>query len=430
MLQGTPGLVATAAVAALPVHRTLREPQMRVLVGGGDSVVLRADRRSLLQVQGLGKGVIKLSRLTLRRHRGRLLVEAPELASQLSAPRSGLVVRSSDPRGIWLGQHRYGGDLHLTLREGRIEVVNHLGVEAYLASVVGSEMPQDWPLAALQAQAVAARTYALRQRGRAGAFDVSATVTNQVYQGLASATPRTRLAVESTRSLVLVHRGKLINAVFHSSSGGATEPSGEVWRFQLPYLVSVRDHDQGSPAHRWTQRFDAQTLRAAFAETRGLQSLDVLESSSTGRLRSVRVRGPAGHLVISGRELRRRLGLKSTMVRFNWLTDTEAASTRSGDHALIGFRRETSAWGAAASAPFSMPPPPPPPMPAGMPVLEVQGRGYGHGVGMSQWGARGLAEQGADFRRILEHYYRGVTIRPYLPGDDPAMASHPQPRPA
>lgn len=69
-------------------------------------------------------------------------------------------------------------------------------------------------------------------------------------------------------------------------------------------------------------------------------------------------------------------------------------------------------------------------MPAGMPVLEVQGRGYGHGVGMSQWGARGLAEQGADFRRILEHYYRGVTIRPYLPGDDPAMASHPQPRPA
>ena len=63
-------------------------------------------------------------------------------------------------------------------------------------------------------------------------------------------------------------------------------------------------------------------------------------------------------------------------------------------------------------------------------VLVVRGQGYGHGVGMSQWGARGLAEQGADFRQILEHYYQGVTIRPFLPVDDPDMASTPAVRPA
>ena len=265
-----------------------------------------------------------------------------------------------------------------------------------------------------------------------------------MYRGVESETPSTIEAVESTRSLVLVHAGRLINAVFHSSSGGATEPSGEVWRNQLPYLVSVADHDQHSPVHRWNKRFDDDELRGLFRETGGVKSLQVLKKSSTGRVRTARVKGPRGSLVLTGRELRKRLGLKSTMVQFELINGSGASSTASAQAtpqaapALIGLWQDSASGpdtGSISSGRLVSPPPPPlphlnasalqPPRPAvrvGEMVLEARGQGFGHGVGMSQWGAHGLALQGADFRQILLHYYRGAEIRPYRSSDDPAVA--------
>ena len=210
-----------------------------------------------------------------------------------------------------MGGRRYRGVLRVSGRGGTLRVVNSLGVETYLASVVGSEMPHRWPLAALQAQAVAARTYALKQRSRGGAWDVKATVASQVYRGVESETPSTRKAVASTRSLVLVHGGRLIDAVFHSSSGGVTEASGMVWRRQHPYLVSVPDHDQHSPVHRWEQWFDSAGLRQRLPETGGLQDVEVLSRSASGRVREARLRGPRGSLVLSGGELRKRWDSKA-----------------------------------------------------------------------------------------------------------------------
>ena len=469
------------AVAAVNQTVAMRQPQMRVLLAEADVILLRADAATPLMVYGLGRRAARLSRLQLRQHAGGWSLDSPELGQRRLPEDGTLMVQTDDPRGIWLGPRRFSGALHLALRDGRLQVVNHLDLETYLASVVGSERPQDWPMAALQAQAVAARTYALRQRSGKGRFDVKATVLSQVYLGLESATPRTEEAVNSTRSLVMVHGGRLINAVFHSSSGGSTEPSGEVWRYQLPYLQSVRDHDQNSPVHRWEQHFDVAQLRTAFRETGGLQQLEVLQTSSTGRLRSVRAKGPRGSLVISGRELRQRLGLKSTKVRFNWRTAASGgpAIGQSSPPTLRVHHRQVrppaGGWrdsasgsshsnasitisGAAVSGePHSrsvlsslLPPLPPPPLSAAEgvrlqapikparalsgamrldTVLTVQGQGFGHGVGMSQWGARGLAEQGADFRQILQHYYRGITIRPFRPADDPALAWSPPVRP-
>ena len=420
---------------------------MRVLVAEGSELILRADGDQPLRVHGLGKRESRLRRLQVRLRDGRLA-----LTDGAEGFRS-LRISSSDPRGIWLGQRRYRGDLVLLVRNGRIQAVNQLGIETYLPSVVGSEMPANWPLAALQAQAIAARTYALRQRGRKPDFDVKATVSSQVYKGIESETPRTREAVATTRSLVLVHNGRLINAVFHSSSGGSTEPSGEVWQNQLPYLVSVRDHDQHSPVHRWNQRFEAGDLRRRFEETGGVERLSVLSTSSTGRVRSARIQGPLGSLVLTGRQLRQRLGLKSTMVSFSLLQgDLEDAgeSIHPADHGseappqLIGLWRDSASGNSAAADPASAAPAvaaaplPPPPLSAGLTssiragetpvtsggtiVLEAAGQGYGHGVGMSQWGAHGLASKGADFREILHHYYRGATIRPYRAADDRSVA--------
>ena len=432
-----------------------QEPQMRVLVAEGSQLLLRADADEPLRVRGLGRQERRLKRLKVQLRGGRLHLAGGGVATSLR-------ISSNDPRGIWLGTRRYRGDLRLLVRDGRILAINQLGIETYLPSVVGSEMPSKWPLAALQAQAVAARTYALRQRGSKGDFDVRATVSSQVYKGIESETASTLKAVATTRSLVLVHGGRLINAVFHSSSGGATEPSGEVWRTQLPYLVSVADHDDHSPVHRWNQRFDALELRRRFQETGGVNQLSVLATSSTGRVRSARIQGPRGSLVLTGRELRQRLGLKSTMVRFSMLQGAGASDDvqrrTEPDRAepapqLIGLWRDSASGLSLSPSPSPSPaqlslagsptpPPAPPPLPdlptsanprviapATAPVLEARGRGFGHGVGMSQWGAHGLALKGADFREILRHYYRGAQIRPYRPGDDPSVAASPPPGP-
>jgi stage II sporulation protein D len=317
--------------------------------------------------------------------------------------------------------------------------LNRIPLELYLPSVVGSEMPARWPAAALEAQAVAARTYALAQIRPAAPYDLKATVASQAYLGVEAETDSTRAAVAATRALVLRHGGALIDAVFHSSSGGSTENSGELWNRQMPYLVSVPDRDDQSPWRQWTLRFEPEQLRRAFRETDGANRIEVLAASSTGRVRMARVIGPAGSLDLSGSELRQRLGLRSTLVRFRF--EQPLAPGPVGGITTATARANAEAAGLAASGP---PPPPPPPLPGGdqqvgrsalastsgveppgsaqlgqeplvapLPALEVVGRGFGHGVGMSQWGAYGLAVRGKDYGSILRYYYRGAELAPY-----------------
>ena len=439
------GLVLVAVIAPPPVALSRgREPQMRVLLLENTQLSLRADGAQPLRVRGLPGGERLSKRLQLS-HQGRRLSATVDGRSMALAPSTLLTVQNDDPRGIWLGSRRYRGVLRISGRGGRLRVINNLGVETYLASVVGSEMPHRWPLAALQAQAVAARTYALKQRSRGGAWDVKATVASQVYRGVESETPSTRKAVASTRSLVLVHGGRLIDAVFHSSSGGVTEASGMVWRQQHPYLVSVPDHDQHSPVHHWEQWFDPAGLRQKLPETGGLQTVEVLSRSGSGRVRQARLRGPRGSLVLSGAELRQRLGLKSTLVSFEMVTKgkrptlivpVQGATTTARRGSRIDRITASVARQDLGRPPLLVAPPPVLVSKTSMRrwssqgfQLLVKGQGYGHGVGMSQWGAHGLAEQGADFRRILQHYYRGAAVVPYRPHHNPSLALKPPTKP-
>ena len=436
-------MFSLAVPVAIPM---VREPQMRVLLHEGKQVLLRADRQSTMAIRGLPGGPQQARRLSISPLADGLAVVVDGARRRLSS-HTVLTVENDDPRGIWLGQRRYRGALQISGRGGRLRVINSLGVETYLASVVGSEMPHEWPLAALQAQAVAARTYALRQRSRGGGWDLKATVASQVYRGVESETPSTREAVTTTRSLVLVHRGKLIDAVFHSSSGGVTESSGMVWRYQQPYLVSVPDYDQHSPVHRWQERFDARSLKQRLPEIGGLVDVDVLNRSTSGRVRQARLRGPSGSLVLNGKELRRRLGLKSTLVNFEMVSGTSmptwtpqpvlASITNAAVSSGSRINRITAsvATGASRSMPKLLAPPPPvllndsiqtrSAMPSSGLQLLVRGQGFGHGVGMSQWGAHGMAEQGADFRAILGHYYSGAAVVPFRAHHHPAMARIP-----
>jgi len=416
-------LMPAATVAASP------EPQLRVL---------------LQEAPALALAVADADGLRLRDRHGRVLQDLRGVSSlQLRANGAWLEVRSAgvtagpaDVAGsgvlaapeLWIeplsaagpdpalvvDQRRYRGRLQLLVRAGSVQLINHVPLETYLTSVVGSEMPASWPQPALQAQAIAARTYALKGRRPAAPFDLKATVASQVYRGIEAETPSTRQAVQATRDLVLTYGSSLIDAVFHSSSGGSTESSGDLWSTQLPYLVSVPDFDQDSPVRQWRQPLDPALLAKAFAEIGGVRGIEVLATTATGRVRQVRVVGPSGQLVLSGAALRSRLGLRSTWVRFE----------QEGIQALTG-----AASPLPLTAPLAIPLPPPLP-PFGQPQLLLQtpltpipsmlqprwvavGRGFGHGIGMSQWGAYGMARRGDGYAAILQHYYRGTRITPY-----------------
>ena len=331
----------------------------------------------------------------------------------------------SDP-ALWLQKRRYRGRLQIRPVNDQLQAINVLPLETYLPSVVGSEMPASWPLEALRAQAVAARTYALKGRKPGAAYDLKATVASQMYKGLEAETASTRAAVADTRGLVLTYGDSLIDAVFHSSAGGVTESSGDLWPRQLPYLVSVPDFDQTSPVREWRQPLDPTQLRQAFAEIGGAAAIQVLATTPSGRVRQARVVGPTGQLVLTGPQLRTRLGLKSTFVRFELqpllpgptalsLPGLEAGPLPAGAGALT----------LPAQAPLDASQPLPFPAAGGMPaappapqLLVAVGRGFGHGVGMSQWGAFAMASRGTGFEQILRHYYRGARLQPYteVPG--------------
>jgi stage II sporulation protein D len=279
-----------------------------------------------------------------------------------------------------LNQRRYKGSLLLRPQGEALQAINRLPLEPYLMGVVGSEMPDSWPQAALRAQAVASRTYVLQQLRPQAPFDVKATVASQVYKGVEAESTAVRQAVTSTAGKVLLHGEQLINAVFHSSSGGATENSGDLWKRQLPYLVSVPDFDSSSPVSRWEKALEPEDLRQTFKEIGGAVAIEPLQTSPTGRVRQARVIGPRGELLLTGSELRQRLGLRSTLVQFSF--EPAERIVPPGEH--------------------------PSPL-----RLMVRGRGYGHGVGMSQWGAYALALRGKSYEDILRHYYKGAVLRHY-----------------
>ena len=396
--------------------------QVLYVLGTGQSMRLRAGARGVIlertsSTLGVPSGPVGMD----ASRPAALATVAPALAGELPE----VWVDSAAPGGLVpLGAAQYRGRLRVVPLGDRLQAINYIGLENYLPSVVGSEMPAKWPLAALRAQAVAARTYAMAQRRPGQLFDLQATVASQVYKGVGAETTSTRQAVAQTNGQVLLYRGRLIDAVFHSCSGGNTENSGEIWNRQLPYLTSVPDFDQVSPVRNWSKSFEPQELRRAFVEIDGVTAIEPLVTSTSGRIRQARVTGPGGQLLLSGAELRRRLGLRSTLVRFQLLapasTQAMALAVAAASDALEPATAEPApAPRLSPGFRFRLPPPPPlPPVaglsgsvqPAAAPTLMAIGHGFGHGVGMSQWGAYGMALRGKNHAEILRHYYQGAEL--------------------
>lgn len=268
---------------------------------------------------------------------------------------------------VWIGDRWYRGRTRLVLDNDGISAINYVELEEYLYSVVGGEMIPNWPLEALKAQAVAARSYALHKRSQAGKrlYDLDSTTSSQVYGGLNTETRSTHLAVQSTTGQVLTYQGNVILAVFHSSSGGHTENAEDVWSQRLPYLQGVVDYDQQAPVFQWTKTVSNHELNRLLGENIG-QIVAVAPEDTTplGRVVSLKVVGDRATKQISGTQFRKALDLRSTL-----FTVTNVDNN-----------------------------------------FYIYGRGFGHGVGLSQWGAYYLAQNGINYQQILSHYYQGAQL--------------------
>jgi stage II sporulation protein D len=215
---------------------------------------------------------------------------------------------------------RYRGALRIgPARSGGLRVANIVRIEDYLRGVVPKEMPASWgdeAPAALRAQAVAARSYALATLRRGGDFEVYDDTRSQVYGGVAAEDPRTTRAVVETRGRVVMFEGSVATTYFHSTSGGRTEAAHRAWpgSTPLPYLVSVADpFDEISPLHTWTRRFSAARAGTLLGVGAPVRAIEVLERGDSPRVTRARVTTTSGRsVVLTGIELRARLGLPDT----------------------------------------------------------------------------------------------------------------------
>lgn len=277
-----------------------------------------------------------------------------------------LIIEPENDGYVWIGDRWYRGTTKLIRQDNKITAINYVDLEEYLYSVVGAEAVSTWPLEALKAQAVAARSYALYKKNTttSNIYDLDTTVGTQVYKGLDSEYTTTHEAVNSTLGQIMTYNNQVILAAFHSSSGGYTENVEDVWSSPLPYLRAVVDYDQESPVFEWQQVIPVSKIQSLVAGIGKIRGLQPVEMTPRGRVVTMQVMGDRGMATVSGTKLRKVLDLRSTLFRVS--TDGN--------------------------------------------TLQIKGRGFGHGLGLSQWGAYYLAKKGVGYHQILGHYYQNATL--------------------
>jgi stage II sporulation protein D len=206
----------------------------------------------------------------------------------------------------------YRGSMQVDVVNGRLRVVNMVGLEQYLYGVVPAEMPYMWSAEALKAQAVVARSYALATR-RTGAFDLYPDTRSQMYLGVDHERPSTNAAVNATADKVVLYNNQVAKTYFFSTSGGRTASAQDAWGESVPYLVSVPDpYDSISPHHDWGPfTFTGAMLAKRLKLPERIIDLQP-QLNSSGRIKALTIVGAKGTVSVPGNDLRRRLGLRST----------------------------------------------------------------------------------------------------------------------
>ena len=274
-------------------------------------------------------------------------------------------------------QLKYVSNKIVRVKRLSTDKVEEVPLEEYIVGVLAGEMPIDFELEALKAQAVASRSYVLKriEYNKDNEYDVVDSVLNQVYldddylketwgNNYTIKINKLRTAVNETYNEYMEYDGKIIDALFFSTSNGYTEDSHLVFNLELPYLKSVESSWDQEVSSAFSSKYTYSLQE--FYEKLGLEykdklDVEILERSNTNRVLKLKINGQE----FEGTTLYNKLGLRST--------DFEI--TQVGSNVVFDMK------------------------------------GYGHGVGMSQYGALGMAKQGYTYDEILKHYYTGVTIK-------------------
>jgi stage II sporulation protein D len=314
---------------------------------------------------------------------------------------SGIVARPVGDGVLTLNGHRYRGEVAITSGDSDLLVVNRLPLEAYLRGVVGREMggrSRD-ELAAVQAQAVASRSFALTRLNASNrAYDIRATTQDQAYGGVDAENDVATEAVRSTRGQALTYGGHVVDAPFSSACGGSTASPADVWGSAgASYLLQVSDRVPGSdryycdiaPQYKWTRSLVAAPLNAALdrylaqyasgntaPHPGAARVIAIRERLATGRVSVLEIETDRGIYAVRGDNMRYVLREPGGEILRSTYFSVEPEYGRDGHVARVTLR----------------------------------GQGNGHGVGMCQWGAIGRARAGQDYRTILRTYYPGTTV--------------------
>ena len=325
---------------------------------------------------------------------------------------------------ISLNSVPYRGAIRFLRSNGNdMAAVNVLGLEEYLYSVVPKEVSASWNEEVLKAQAVAARTFTITNlnKFKKYGFNLDNTTASQVYGGVGAEHPRTTAAVDATKGEIVLYDGKPASIYYHATSGGRTANSEDVWSTALPYLRSVEDvfenPDEATSA-RWSVTFTKEELKTALA-ARGIDLGDIEDVTvehSDGRAIKLTFIGTKGSKTYSKDNIRVPLSLKSTnfvLIKSGDKTETEPfldSFENKSENALktigayvSGLAEKLIEKSEKLSASQE-------PKPAS---FTFSGGGWGHGVGMSQWGAKGMADNGFTYKEILTHYFTGVQVDIY-----------------
>lgn len=283
-----------------------------------------------------------------------------------------------------------GREFQIAVKRGRLALINTLPLEMYLSRVLPAEMaPNHFTLEALKAQAVVARTWALKnlRRHQRYGYNFCDAPHCQVYQGRKDISLRCERAVKMTKGEVLVYQGRLAEAFYHSTCGGNTAFVDEVWKSRpQPYLARVEDHWKSgyrpycarSPYARWKARLSLRRLEQAMRENHTLGQEEKLEQVEVDFLdRS----GHVKRILITTNQRQYRVPGPKFRSLVNRIFVQHRILSSFYDLKIQGNK------------------------------LAIQGRGLGHAVGMCQWGARGMAQHGFTYKEILDHYFKGTEVK-------------------
>jgi stage II sporulation protein D len=276
---------------------------------------------------------------------------------------------------IWQGRP-YKGNAVVKIVKNQVLLINQLSLETYLEGVVPKEMLPSWKLEALKAQAVCARSYAyyLLRKSEDKDYDVAATTASQVYGGANVGNDTTNRAVSATRGTILAYNGTPVLTYFHSHSGGVLEDASQVWSGSSLLYYQVKNDDISEKYSPLSWQYVVKnedlvrTLQKNGFRVQQVTDLTAGEVSPSGRLATVAITTDSGPLTIRANSLRM------------WLGATNMKSV------LVTITKQEEGY-------------------------LFEGHGFGHGVGMSQWGAQGMAQGGASYEQILRHYYPGTELK-------------------